>query len=62
MPMFTLVRGTMQGENEVNHERQEFRMLALFLTFIHGPARLYANKDRTLKVDPDMEDDAPARK
>lgn len=32
VPMFTLVRETMQGEN---HQRQEFRMLALFLSFIH---------------------------
>ncbi len=45
MPMFTLVRETMQGEGELNHQRQEFRMLALFLTFINGPACLDASND-----------------
>ena len=35
-----------------NHQRQEFRMLALFLTLLHDPVCPHASNDQTFEVRP----------
>ena len=50
MPMFILIRKIMPGGK--NQQRQEFRMLALFLTLVQGPACLHASNDQTFEVRP----------